>query len=103
MDCGGQSTRQPQVAFCLHLRQVSADLIKSYRNTINGCSQTCAPPSFRGGLLADDMGLGKTLSMISLIATNQYLKSLPCGDSRYEHELCQKLKTTLLIVPPPRK
>jgi SNF2 family DNA or RNA helicase len=103
MDCRGQSTGQPQVGFCPHLYQASADLIESYRNTINGCSQTSPPPCFHGGLLADDMGLGKTLSMISLIATNQYLNSLPCGDSRHEQELCQKLKATLLIVPPPCK
>ncbi|PMD57317.1 uncharacterized protein K444DRAFT_644904 [Hyaloscypha bicolor E] len=74
---------------------------RSYRNTVNGCSRTKPPPCFRGGLLADDMGLGKTLSMISLIATNQYLKSPPYGNSAYENELCHKLKATLLIVPPP--
>ena len=91
------------MAFSPLLCGVPTDLSTSYRNTVNGCSQTNPPPCFRGGLLADDMGLGKTLSMISLIATNQYLKSPPYGDSAYENELCHKLKATLLIVPPPRK
>lgn len=75
----------------------------SYRNTVNGCSQTDPPPCFRGGLLADDMGLGKTLSMISLIATDQCPDSLASSNSGYEAEMCHNLKATLLIVPPPCK
>ena len=74
----------------------------SYRNTVCGSCERERPPSFRGGLLADDMGLGKTLSMISLIAMNQYsetfLESVLQRTSPYN-----KVKSTLLVVPPPCK
>ncbi|KFY83499.1 hypothetical protein V498_08028, partial [Pseudogymnoascus sp. VKM F-4517 (FW-2822)] len=44
-----------------------------YYNNVSGGTQHDPPPQFRGGLLADDMGLGKSLSMISLIAANQFV------------------------------
>jgi SWI/SNF-related matrix-associated actin-dependent regulator of chromatin subfamily A3 len=73
-----------------------------FRNNITGIFQEESPPSFQGGLLADDMGLGKTLTMISLIASNQGIEYLPSPRITSE-PLRDTTKTTLLIVPPPRK
>jgi len=80
-----------------------ADFIERYRNAVNGCHQRDPPPSFRGGLLADDMGLGKTLSMIALIATNRCSRPLSHRIPKRKCDPYPKLKSTLLIVPPPCK
>jgi hypothetical protein len=78
----------------------------SYVNNVTGACQTEAPPDFRGGLLADEMGLGKTLSIICLIVANvaRIPVSLPtvrtCSDTGGD---LIPIKTTLLIVPAPRK
>ncbi|KAF8865136.1 hypothetical protein BDZ45DRAFT_580863, partial [Acephala macrosclerotiorum] len=73
----------------------------NFRNNVTGACQDDPPPSFQGGLLADEMGLGKTLSMISLIASSQacqYLSPPLMTSTRGS----VAVKTTLLIVPPPR-
>jgi SWI/SNF-related matrix-associated actin-dependent regulator of chromatin subfamily A3 len=80
--------------------------VHRYRNNVTGVSHDMAPPPFQGGLLADEMGLGKTLSMICLIAANQAGSDpTPPPQSpeslRYGRQV--NVKTTLLIVPPPRK
>ena len=51
------------------------------------------------------MGLGKTLSMICLIAANRAFQILPSPPIAplLEYHSCSPVKTTLLIVPPPRK
>ncbi|KAH7343013.1 SNF2 family N-terminal domain-containing protein [Rhexocercosporidium sp. MPI-PUGE-AT-0058] len=70
-----------------------------YTNTITGDSRQSEPPNFRSGLLADQMGLGKSLSMISLIAANQY----PGIGHLHEADKADMTlsKSTLLVVPLP--
>jgi hypothetical protein len=80
--------------------------VHRYQNNITGICQDVAPPPFQGGLLADEMGLGKTLSMISLIATNQAGPDLTFPDQCPRPQEIGRhinVKTTLLVVPPPRK
>lgn len=74
-----------------------------FTNNVTGSVTGNPPPGFRGGLLADDMGLGKTLSMICLIATDvDITESLPTPPRTPESTVLGA-KTTLLVVPPPRK
>jgi SWI/SNF-related matrix-associated actin-dependent regulator of chromatin subfamily A3 len=80
--------------------------VRRYQNNITGACHDIAPPPFQGGLLADEMGLGKTLSMICLIATNQAAPDLihsPQLPEQLEYGQQVNVKSTLLIVPPPRK
>ncbi|PQE05627.1 hypothetical protein CJF30_00007805 [Rutstroemia sp. NJR-2017a BBW] len=72
------------------------DLAKQYRyiNNITGKKQQTEPPNFRAGLLADQMGLGKSLSMIALIAANQYSKT-----EGYQGTELPTIKATLIVVP----
>jgi SWI/SNF-related matrix-associated actin-dependent regulator of chromatin subfamily A3 len=77
-----------------------------YQNNVTGVYHDVAPPPFQGGLLADEMGLGKTLSMICLIAANQaesHLAPPPESPQTLQHVRQSNVKTTLLVVPPPRK
>ncbi|KAN0114679.1 SNF2 family N-terminal domain containing protein [Hyaloscypha variabilis] len=67
-----------------------------YTNTITGDRRQSEPPNFRSGLLADQMGLGKSLSMISLIAANQY-----SGIGHHIEAGMTPTKSTLLVVPLP--
>ena len=74
-----------------------------FTNNVTGGVTGDSPPEFQGGLLADDMGLGKTLSMICLIAADvDVVKSLPTPPMTPENTV-RSAKTTLLVVPPPRK
>jgi hypothetical protein len=81
------------------------DRMPRYRNNVSGSCKDEPPPGFQGGLLADDMGLGKTLSMICLIAANQACKlpSPPITPEPLDRPSYPSIKTTLLIVPPPRR
>ncbi|KAH7355161.1 SNF2 family N-terminal domain-containing protein [Rhexocercosporidium sp. MPI-PUGE-AT-0058] len=74
-----------------------------YHNNVSGSIQHDPPPNFRGGLLADDMGLGKTLSMISLISANQFVTTTSPYSAMSEsgNISCPRIKSTLLVVPPP--
>ena len=81
------------------------NLTVRYRNNVNGNTQLDAPPNFRGGLLADEMGLGKTLSMLALIATNQFSPTVSPHSAASDiiDTPFPKIKSTLLVVPPPRE
>ncbi|KAL5313425.1 hypothetical protein ACEPPN_019158 [Leptodophora sp. 'Broadleaf-Isolate-01'] len=70
--------------------------LHSYTNTITGDRRQSEPPNFRSGLLADQMGLGKSLSMISLVATNQF-----SGSGHLTEADMMPTKSTLLVVPLP--
>jgi SWI/SNF-related matrix-associated actin-dependent regulator of chromatin subfamily A3 len=89
--------------------EIHTAIIKSgcrYINNVSGSYQDEPPPYFQGGLLADDMGLGKTLSMLCLIAANQAPKGLPSPPitpQPLEGLSYTLIKTTILIVPPPRE
>jgi SNF2 family DNA or RNA helicase len=80
--------------------------IHRYQNNITGVCHDQAPPPFQGGLLADEMGLAKTLSMICLITANQMgsdLTPLPQSPNSLRSGRQINVKSTLLVVPPPRK
>ena len=80
--------------------------IHRYQNNITGVCHDQAPPPFQGGLLADEMGLAKTLSMICLITANQVgsdLTPLPQSPNSLRSGRQINVKSTLLVVPPPRK
>lgn len=82
-----------------------ANSFVSYHNNVSGRIQHDPPPQFRGGLLADDMGLGKSLSMISLIAANQFVTTTkPYSKISERVDIsCPRVKSTLLVAPPSRK
>jgi hypothetical protein len=68
---------------------------------VAGFRQDIPPLDFRGSLLVDQMGLGKSQSMNALMAAN------PAGDlthvvAKADRHLAP-IKTTLLVVPSPRK
>lgn len=84
-----------QTALC------TADIRKSFINTVSGDHQCEEPQQFLGGIIADPMGLGKTLTMIALIATD--LQGYRTGEFAFEQSAydVETNKTTLVVVPPP--
>lgn len=78
-----------------------ANSFASYYNNVSGGIQHDPPPQFHGGLLADDMGLGKSLSMISLIAANQFVTTTKPYSKVSERVniSCPRVKSTLLVAP----
>ncbi|KAH6723898.1 hypothetical protein BKA61DRAFT_17729 [Leptodontidium sp. MPI-SDFR-AT-0119] len=68
----------------------------NYTNTITGDRRQSKPPNFRSSLLADQIGLEKSLSMIALIAANQYPRS-----GHHTEADMTPTKSTLLVDPLP--
>lgn len=75
----------------------------SFLNRIDETYQREEPPPLRGGIIADPMGLGKTLTMIALVAAERDsgTGSGPSNDGGSSTGCIPR--STLIIVPPPRR